>query len=246
MIKASKAGSALPFSTTVTKQAASEVKPAQLTHLLQDARNNANSILERAQQEADIIIRSARADADTIREQAYAEGYQAGMEQAIQAPNELLARLEADITQTAVDRDDILAAIEPEVLKLVVETVEKVIRHEVKTNPLVVVRLVKSILRRVKDVDEAYIRVNPAELDAVRAMRDELLATAEGLKNIRIADDRRVAPGGCVVETSNGDFDARIETQIDQVKNKLMETYENDRRETDAELHETPPGNQQD
>lgn len=246
IIKADKAAKVTAFATTVPKQAVLDVKPAQLTHLLQDAQNNANSILTRAQQEADIIIRTARADADAIRDQAYAEGYQAGMEQAIQTPNELIARLEADLAQTAIDRDQILAAIEPEVLKLVVETVEKVIRHEVKTNPRIVTRTIKSVLRRVKNVDEAYIRVHPSEVEVVRNMRDELLATAEGLKNIRIADDRRVSAGGCVIETSNGDFDARIETQIDRVQNRLMETYENDRREACAELGEIPASNQPD
>jgi len=149
VIKAGNATNVSAFGTAVPKQAVMDVKPAQLTHLLQDAQNNAHSILDRAQQEAEIIIRTARADADAIREQAYAEGYQAGMEQAIQAPNELIARLESDIAQVAEDRDQILAAIEPEVLKLVVETVEKVIRHEVSTNPRIVTRTIKSVLRRV-------------------------------------------------------------------------------------------------
>jgi len=182
--------------------------------------------IEDANRKADIIIRTARAEAQTIEENARSEGYASGIEKAAKQAQELIARLETDIASLDADKQAILDAIEPDALKLCIEVVEKIIRHEIRTDPKVVQRVVKSCLRRMKNTAEARIRVNPAELAAVRAQRDELLGIADGLKSLSIVDDRRISPGGCVVETSSGDFDATVETQLDRIDQKLGEIYE--------------------
>jgi flagellar assembly protein FliH len=182
-----------------------------------------------AKSEADLLISSARAEAKSIRDASQTEGYRAGIEHGKRRVQELIDRLEADITSVASDKEAVLCEIEPEVLKLCVETVEKIIRHEIKTDPKVVVRVIRSCLRRVKNSSEVRIRVNPGELAEVRAQREELLGLADGLRSVSIVDDRRISAGGCVIETSSGDFDATIETQLDRINKKLGDTYKDGR-----------------
>jgi len=45
----------------------------------------------------------------------------------------------------------------------------------------------------------------------------------EKLENITIEEDSRVDPGGCVIETSFGDIDARIATQLSVIEEKIRE-----------------------
>ncbi|MCE5198757.1 MAG: FliH/SctL family protein [Armatimonadota bacterium] len=189
---------------------------------------------QRAQAEADIIVRSAHAEAQSIREQAHAEGYKAGAEEAAGRFDVLMHKLESEITEADAERQAVLDQIEPEVLNLCKDIVEKVIRHEIKSNPQVLIRVIKSCLRRVKDSADARIKVNPAELAVVKAQRDELMSIADGIKTLSIIDDRRISPGGCVIETAAGDFDAKIETQIDRVNKKLGDTYEDGRSGEDS------------
>jgi flagellar assembly protein FliH len=127
-------------------------------------------------------------------------------------------------------------------LKLCVESVEKIVRHEIRTDPKVVLRVIKACLRRVTESDEVRVRVNPSELAAVRAQRDELLQIAEGVRAINIMDDRRVSPGGCTVETATGDFDATVETQMEKIERKLVETFKNECSETGIESGEISQG----
>ncbi|MHB9037034.1 MAG: FliH/SctL family protein [Armatimonadota bacterium] len=192
--------------------------------------------LKRARSEANLIISSAHAEAQSIRDEALAEGHRIGMEEGRRRVQELIHRLEADIASVAADREAVLLEIEPEVLKLCVHAVEKIIRHEIKTDPRIVLRVIKSCLRRVKDSSEVRIKVNPSELAEVRAQRDELLGLADGLRAVSIVDDRRISPGGCVVETSSGDFDATIETQLDRINKKLGDTYEDGRSHGSDEI----------
>ncbi|MEN6358102.1 MAG: FliH/SctL family protein [Armatimonadota bacterium] len=179
--------------------------------------------------EADAIVCRAQAEAESIREEAQAQGYKIGLSEGNERFQNLMERLESDIQALVEDRQAILGAIEPDVLKLCVASVEKIVRHEIKTDPKVVLRVIKSCLRRLRDTSDVRIRVSVAELEEVRAKRDELLSLADGLKSISIIDDRRVSPGGCVIETSSGDFDATVENQLDRINKKLGETYEDGR-----------------
>jgi len=195
---------------------------------------------DKARAEAEIIIRTARAEAEEILAEARREGHRDGMAEAVASAQSLMQRLEDDIATAEIETRQFLESLEPELLKLCLETVEKVIRHEVRTGPEVVLRVIKSCLRRVKENGDVRVRVNPGEVAAVRAQRDELLRAAEGIGAISIVDDRRVSPGGCVIETANGDLDATVETQLERVEQTLTETFEDDHNKTSPGFGEVP------
>ena len=220
------------------------VAPAELMRELRS--DDARHALTKGEQQAKIIVATARAEAESIHERARAEGYKAGLAEAAQATHELIQTLERDIAEVAAERATLVDSVELDVLKLCVEAVEKLTRHEVKTDPRTVLRMIKSCLRRVKDRNEVRVRVSPEEVEQVKACREELLGVTEGLRELGIIEDRRVSRGGCVVETPSGDIDARIETQVQQMDSKLMETYEDGRRETGCGPDEVQQGDQPD
>jgi len=215
-------------STQVARRAAPAplvLNPSEVLDELGKAESDVQDVVIRAKQQVEIIIRTAQSEAKALLDQAYADGYRAGVEEAARRSQELLDRLDTAIADEAAERAALVETVEEQLLMLCVEVAEKIIRHEIKTDPRVVARALKSCLRRVRDRDEVTARVNPQEVAFIRTMRDELLASAEGIRGINVVDDRRVSAGGCVVESISGDFDARIETQIDQIRRKLMETF---------------------
>ena len=191
-----------------------------------------NDALAKARSKGEIIVQTAQSEAQSVRDQAYEQGYAAGMASAAEQARELIERLENDISEVDAERAELVDSAESDVLKLCVDVAEKLVRREIKTDPRLVLRTIKSCLRRVKDRNEVCVRVSPQELEQVKAHREELLAATEGVRGLSIVDDRRVSPGGCVVETPSGDMDARIETQTEQMRRKLMETFEDDRCKT--------------
>lgn len=204
--------------------------------------------LERAKSEAETTLHFARMRAEAILEEAREYGYntgrEAGLAEARATVDPLIQRLEQDLADVKAEAQEFMNALEPQLLKLCLETVEKVIRHEIKTNPQVVIRIVKSCLRKVRESHEIRVRVNPSEVEIVRAHRNELLGAAEGVDAINILDDRKITPGGCIIETATGDFDATLETQLEKIENTLTETFENDRSQTSPEPGEIPASNQ--
>ena len=216
-----------------------EVRPVELSPVRAacstDPTDQADSDdpLFRAQRQADIIVRTARAEAESVREEAHAEGCTAGLADAARVADELIRRLESVLAEAIAQRNALIDDVEPQILKLVIQVVEKVIRHEIRTDPRVVERAIKACLKRVKDSSEAWVRVSPEEVERVKAIRDELLSAADDMRTLHVADDRRVDLGGCVVESASGSLDARVGTQLSRLQDKLMEAFENGRREAD-------------
>ena len=233
MIKVIKRGGALwGFGGTSV-----DVRPVDLAQIVASSEPDALAYVEddpiaRAEREAQMIIRTARAEAQSVLDEAREEGHRAGAAEAAQSASELISRLESAVAHVTKQRNALIDDVEPQMLKLCIEAVEKITRHEIRTDPRVVERAIKACLRRVKDSNEVCVRVSPEELDQMKACRDELLAVADGMPSIQIVDDRRVSPGGCVVESESGSLDARVETQLNRLQDKLMERFEHDRCQT--------------
>lgn len=213
--------------------------PFLLTHDTQEEHRDEekidpDEIVTAAKQSCEIIVRTAHSEARTLRDAAYADGFEAGTKDAAQKAESLIEKLLQAIEDQNIERAGLVRAIEEQALMLCVDVAEKVIRHEVRTDPRTVVRVLKMCLKRLEHRGEVTARVNPSEVQRLRAMRDELLSATESLRELNIVEDRRVAAGGCLVESSSGDFDARIETQIEQIRRKLTDAFNNEFGEPDT------------
>ncbi len=180
-------------------------------------------------QKANQILQSAQREASQIRQSAYAEGYEAGWNQAQaevqQAFQTHIQRLQEEVRafldQLNQQFSDYLRQIEPQVLELVLEIARKIVRDEIRQHPEHVLNVVRDTLRRVKGFGAVRVRVNPADLERVRQARSHLLSVLEGVDSIEIVEDRRVETGSCIVETEHGTYDARISTQFEEIERIL-------------------------
>jgi flagellar assembly protein FliH len=188
------------------------------------------AIRHHASEEARSILADAYREGQEAREEAKVEGYQDGfaegraaglaaaaaeVEENKQAMRELLARL---TERVEIERAAMWNQAEPQILEMVLDISRKVIKDEAEVNRKVVVSVLKNALRRVVERDNIRIRVNEADAEAVKMSRQDMLALLDGAKNFEIVEDRRVSPGGVVVETGGPSIDARIDTQLAEVE----------------------------
>ena len=88
----------------------------------------------------------------------------------------------------------------------------------VELNPSTVVNVVAKAIEHANTGDVLTIRVNPREVELLRDYWAEALGDNPGSRRWEILADRRVKPGGCVIDTKAGSVDARIDTQLVQIK----------------------------
>jgi len=198
----------------------------------------AQILRRQAGEEARQIVAEALQQAETTRHEAqevgyrtgFAEGYEAGLAAGraeIEAERaQYRADLESLVERIEAERRRIWEEAEPQIVAFVLEIAQRVIKEEAEVNRNVALSVLRNALRRVVDTENVRIRLNLDDLETVRASREELMALVDGIRHLEIVEDRRVGPGGCVIDTNAGTIDARLETQFAEIETMIKTMIE--------------------
>lgn len=174
-----------------------------------------------------VILEQARQDAEEKVREAYAEGMRRGMEageekftEAVGESAQMLSQAAETLTQA---RQEFLDALEPQMVQLATSIASKIIDRETQISSEVVKRTTRSVLERILDEERVVLHVNPQDLETLREHRIQLLEEFEGVKQLELQPDDTVAPGGCIAVTEHLRIDGRLESQLEQILNQLMD-----------------------
>lgn len=161
----------------------------------------AEGLLASARAQADAILAGAEDALAAERARGYAEGLaEARMEQ--------VEKMMDTVGRTV----DYFAAVEGDMVALVMGAVRKIIDgygdHE---RVLLVVRNALAVVRNQKQMT---LRLPPAQVDAVRARVNELLAAYPGVGYLDIVADARLQGDACILESEIGLVEASIDGQV--------------------------------
>jgi flagellar assembly protein FliH len=170
---------------------------------------------------ADAVMEAmARAEEEAVgvREAARAEGFAAGHAEAIAAVEPALAALQQAAAEMHADRDAAAERLERQAVELAFALAEKVLAGALAVEPERVVESVRGALRGLVERERITVLVHPDDLELVREAMDGLRATLGGIEHCEVQAERRVARGGCVVRTPDGDIDSRVETKLERAR----------------------------
>jgi flagellar assembly protein FliH len=163
-------------------------------------------------------LEAARAEADAIREQARAEGFAAGQAAALAAAQPgleaALSALQAAVAGVQEVRDETATQVERDAIELALQLSEKIVAGALAVETERVVDVVRGALRRLAERRRVTILVNPEDLDAVRGATDSFVTGLGGIEHCEVQAERRIAPGGALVRTEEGQIDATVATQL--------------------------------
>jgi len=169
------------------------------------------------------IVAAAPEDLGAAEEEARRRGLDQGIRAAEEAYRAKLARLDSLTAALQHERDSFFARIEPELVRLSASIAEKIIQRELEACPDTVVQLVAGAMKRIRDRETLRLSVNPRDFDQIKQARDDLISAMDGIRKLDIVEDRRVDPGGCLIESPDGTLDARITTQMAQITSALTD-----------------------
>ena len=67
------------------------------------------------------------------------------------------------------------------------------------------------------------MHINPNDVSAVSSLSGKI-----GYSDVTFVADDRVGKGGCIVESSSGSWDGRLETQLQRLKETLVSVIKSD------------------
>jgi flagellar assembly protein FliH len=214
---------------------------AEAKIILQDAEESAQKILSQAIEEAENIKQQAmqeieqwweqkRQDAEAlyqeVHETASREGYGAGFEegkrQGYEEETDAIKEARSILESAFAGKERIMAEAEPFLVELSMEVASKVIAAELRHSPEQVLEMAKKALSRSRVHGQITICVNHKYFELVQEHRSQLLELLDGQAELSIYPDHTVQDGGCVIRTPLGSVDARVDTQLAEIKQALL------------------------
>ncbi|GGF80327.1 hypothetical protein GCM10010912_26750 [Paenibacillus albidus] len=225
--------------------------------MLKDAQEFAEEQVRNASLEAETIVESARAEAEewwrqrreqdehlveAVKSEAFQEGYQEGVSQAEiemrQKISEMMEEARTVLQEAYKAREVIIQEAEPFLVELSCDIAEKIVDRQLTVEPQFAMELIRKNLARKREQGLISLCVSPAQFTFVNAAREELALAVDSQAELQILPDSTVRDLGCVIRSSFGSIDARIDTQLAEIKKELvriaLDTEEHRNGEEDA------------
>lgn len=192
------------------QQNVSVVRGVLLKNQVLRAADEARRILRTARENADEMAAQARHEADQVRAEAYRAGRDAAESEIVE--NVLAIREQRAQSWQTIERD---------VLKLSCKIAAKIIGRELAQDETARAEIVLTALRQARQQDLLVVRVNAKDLPRLEQLREQV-GGFNRAQNVDFVADQAVAEGGCIIESTSGTIDARLETQLRIIENSLL------------------------
>jgi len=164
------------------------------------------------QQESEARVRAAYG-------QGQAAGEAAAQQRAQQKIDPVLNGLNTMIAELASMRKRVRAEAEDDAVKLAIAIARRVLYRELSTDPDAILGLVKAAFGKLNARETHRLRVCPADAVIVQEHRAKLQIPP----GLEITPDGSLTQGSVIFETSRGDLDASIETQLAEIDRGLTD-----------------------
>lgn len=209
--------------------------------MLADAKEFAESQVKAASDQAEQLLAEARQQieawwnerreqdehlVEAVKSEAFNEGFEEGRVQAEQTLkikiDEMMSEASAVLQQAYIEKERIIQEAEPFLVELSCAIAEKIIDRQLELKPDYSVELIKKSLSRKREQGVLTLCVAPSQFAFVQAAREELSLVIDSQAELQILPDASVQDRGCVIRSSFGSVDARIDTQLSEIKKELL------------------------
>jgi flagellar assembly protein FliH len=149
---------------------------------------------------------------------AYSRGVAAGEATAQQRAEGLaapvLSSFDSIVQQLAIARQNARQEAEASMVKLALAIARRVLHREMATDPEAILGLVRSGFDRVNAREVHRLRLSPGDAQVVSSHRTDLAIPPA----VEICAEAGLGPGSAIFETTRGDLDLSVQTQLEEIE----------------------------
>ena len=207
------------------------IKPFILPEIVKDRLFTQDSfIFKQKKQEIEHLLEKAKKEAEIIKKKAYEEGFIRGKNEGLELEkkrlSEIVHNLINGLSEINYLKEKMVEQLEKNMIILIKEISKKVILNETFTNKEIVKNLIKQALQQLIDKTHVDIKVSPQDFEYLLKFKKKFLEEVEGLKHINIIKEKKVKPGGFIIETDAEILDGRIEKRLENIFKAIEEQNE--------------------
>jgi flagellar biosynthesis/type III secretory pathway protein FliH len=171
--------------------------------------------------EAEDVVARAHAEAEQIRAAAHDAGFEAGRAEALAAAQPAAEAFAAAARELSATVEELTTRTETVAIDLALRIAEQALGAAIAVDAERVIDVVRGALRRLVERERVLLLVNPDDLDIVRERVADLVGELGGIEHCEVQAERRVARGGAVVRTEEGEVDATLDTKLARAREVL-------------------------
>lgn len=157
-----------------------------------------------------------------VSDECYRKGFTEGVEFQKKELSPVLDAISAMTIKIPRIEKDIIAKAEEHIVKLALAIAERIINQEVATSKEVILGVLKGVLKNISETEGMKIRLNPQDFRHIMEVRKDFLQSVDGVRNVVFEEDVSIKRGGAVVETMFGEVDARLESQLKEIREAML------------------------
>lgn len=197
---------------------------------VRDAAEEAERLLQEAQEQINAWWKEKREQDEHLTEAVKAEGFQQGYEEGQrlaeaewQARSDKMMEEAQEVLLHAYKvKEQLILEAEPFLVELSCGIAEKVIDRQLGIEPDYMLELIRKNLARKREQGTITLCVAPAHFAFVNSAREELSLAVDSQAELQIIPDGTVKDRGVVIRSAFGSVDARIDTQLAEIKKELL------------------------
>ena len=226
-----------------------EMSSEDMVQMIDNANNIAKKIIESAENEKEQMIADSRAQIETdaegileeLKQKAYEDGkaigfkqgkndgFDQGVAEGIAQGQKIEDEARAILKEAHNNAREYIDEMEVDIIELSINIAERILKTSLLNDYELIYRSAKEIIMEFKNRTQIIIRVNPNNIEF-------FLNHIDGLKEIcpeatfSILNDDRVDVTGCIIENENQVISTEITSQLENVKQSLLQVRSNDGR----------------
>lgn len=171
------------------------------------------------------IQREAEQKAREAHAAGVREGEAAGRSRAAAEVQPVVERLASAIDEVANLRGRLRSEAEADLIKLALAIARRVLRRELAIDPEALHGLVLAALEKLQAQEINRVKVHPSHTTAVTSCLQKAVTGA----TVEVIPDSSLQPGAVIFETSRGNLDVSVESQLQEIERGLVDRLRKNR-----------------
>lgn len=181
--------------------------------------------------------KSAQIEWESIEEEiddAYDRGFRDGQDTARNVFNREISRMQESnrIIDVLVDSfkheyQKEIKNLKHSLIDLSIIVAEQIIKREVDKNDNFILNQLQSIINEIDNEIIYKIILNPNDVSILEESKSKLVGDTSKIENVKIVANDEIEQGFCIVETNIGEFDAKLRSQLEKIRQTMIEEIKN-------------------
>lgn len=193
-----------------------------------------NSMLEAAKiefenikQETSEYLEQANSEAERIKADAYEEGksqgYQDGYQQGMASVDSMKAELDMRSARMEEEYQNRIYEMEPGFVDALTDIYEHIFKVDLESYRKIVSQLLIDTIIETGENKNVIVHISRNDFSEITAKKTEILEETGMMENnLDFVMDATLSDSQCIIETENGVYDCSLETELKELKRKLM------------------------